>query len=547
MVMDRRRFLQTGAVRVAGVGVGLAACAKHPGAAGVSAGTNPFGHGVASGDPLSDRIILWTRVSPDSRRPFERIQVDWWIAADRLGLKIVGRGRTEASSDRDYTVKVDAEGLQAGSEYYFGFSTRDGASPVGRTRTLPVASVRHVRMAVTSCANYPQGFFNVYAAIAARDDLEVVLQLGDYLYEYENGGYGDGAALGRILDPDHEAVSLEDYRRRHAIYKSDPDLQAAHGRHPWITVWDDHEIANNARRDGAENHDESEGEWSKRKLSAIRAYYEWMPIRELPTQLFRQFRFGALADLVMLDTRLHGRDDQPPLGDHEAASLSSRSLLGEDQTRWLLDSLSASQAAGVVWRIIGQQVVFAPFTDGESFFNPDSWDGYRDNRRLVLDHLAQESIDNVVFLTGDLHSAWAMEVPPPLSSNRDYDSERGRGSQAVEFVTPAVSSPPLGRSPRAKKLFEEIGNRISHGKYMNLDENGFVILDLTHERARAEFIYVDTVLERSQATHLGPTLQTPSGTNQLLLTKDSSSWTSSSSSMTSRAGMAARQADTTDS
>ncbi|MFP6655221.1 MAG: alkaline phosphatase D family protein [Myxococcota bacterium] len=555
MVMDRRRFLRTGVVHAAGVGVGLSACAKHPGAAGVSAGENPFQHGVASGDPLSDRIILWTRVSPLStpfappllNRAFESIRVDWWIARDRLGQEVVGRGRTEANSARDYTIKVDAEGLEPGSEYYFGFSTRDGESPVGRTRTLPVATTPHLRMAVTSCANFPMGFFNVYRAIAARDDLEVVLHLGDYLYEYGDGQYGDGATLGRMLDPIHEIITLEDYRRRHANYKSDLDLQAAHARHPWITVWDDHEIANNASRDGAENHDESEGEWQNRKLSAIRAYYEWMPIRELPTQLFRRFRFGTLADLIMLDTRLHGRDEAAGYDDHEAASVPSRSLLGEDQTRWLLDSLSESKSSGTAWRIIGQQVVFAPFTDGVSFFNPDSWDGYRENRRLLLDHLAQEEIDNVVFLTGDLHSAWAMEVPPPMTSDRVYDPVSGAGSQAVEFVTPAVSSPPLGHSPRARKIFEEIGDRIPHGKYMNLDENGFVILDLTHERARAEFVYVDTTLEPSSATHPGPTLQTLSGTNQLLSTKDFSSRTRSSSSMTSLAGMAGRQRDTTDS
>ena len=533
--MDRRGFLRAGATGAALIGVGLTACAKHPGAGGVRAGENAFQHGVASGDPLSDRVILWTRVSPLESRPLEPIRTQWWIARDELGQEIVASGLVDASSDRDYTVKIDANGLEPGAEYFFGFSTEGSRSPVGRTRTLPVASVEHVRIAFTSCANYPMGFFNAYAAIAARDDFDVVLHLGDYIYEYGNLEYGDGTALGRIPDPNHEIVSLEDYRRRHANYKADPDLQAAHARHPWITVWDDHETADNSRRDGALNHNEhenenknesegqSEGDWQERKLSAIRAYYEWMPIRELPTQLFRSFRFGTLADLVMLDTRLHGRDEQVERGDHEAARDPKRSLLGEDQTGWLLDFLSESKASGATWRIVGQQVVFAPLTDGTTFFNPDSWDGYRENRKLVLDHLAKESIDNVVFLTGDVHSSWALDVPPPVDSGRVYDAESGSGSQAVELVTPAVSSFAPGRTPAAREHFDELEARISHLKYMNIDDNGFVILDLTPERARAEFIFVDSISQRSPATHPGPTLQALEGTNHLQPTNDASS------------------------
>lgn len=519
MTIDRREFLKAGAAQAALVGLvaaGITGCRKHPGADGVPNGSNPFQHGVASGDPLSDRVILWTRVSPYMSRLGEPIRTDWWIARDRLGLEVVDSGRIDALPERDFTIKLDPDGLEPGTDYYYGFMTQTGLSPIGRTRTLPVDPVEHVRMAFTSCANYPNGYFNAYACIAVRDDLDVVLHLGDYIYEYANTEYGDGSSLGRIPDPVHETLGLEDYRRRHATYKSDPDLQAAHARHPWITIWDDHEIANNARKDGAKNHDPSEGDWQTRKLAAIRAYYEWMPIRELPTGLFRSFHFGGLADLILLDTRLHGRDEQTPPRDHAAARDPSRTLLGEDQTGWLLDLLSESNRAGAIWRVIGQQVVVAPFTNGESVFNPDSWDGYRENRRQVLDHLEREQIDNVVFLTGDIHSAWGFDIPPPLDSGGSYDPETGAGSRAVEFITPAVSSPAVGTFADGSELLQGMEERLPHLRYKNLDDHGFVILDLTRERARAEFVFTGPLDQRSLDTHRGPVLETLSGANHLM-------------------------------
>jgi alkaline phosphatase D len=515
MAIDRRAFLKASAAQAALAGVGLTGCMKHPGAPGVPIGTNPFQHGVASGDPLSDRVILWTRVSPLQNRLRESIRTDWWISRDPLGLDVVAGGRTEALPERDFTIKLDPAGLEPGTDYYYGFMTRTGLSPTGRTRTLPIDSVDHVRIAFASCANYPNGYFNAYACIADRDDIDVVLHLGDYLYEYANAEYGDGTELDRIPDPIHETIDLEDYRRRHATYKSDPDLQAGHARHPWITIWDDHEVADNARKDGAHNHDSSEGDWQNRKLAAIRAYYEWMPIRELPTGLFRSFRFGDLADLVLLDTRLHGRDEQTTPRDQQAARDPSRTLLGVDQTGWLLDLLSESKARGARWRVVGQQVVVAPFTDGESVFNPDSWDGYRENRRQVLEHLEREEIDNVVFLTGDVHSSWGFDIPPPLGAGQTYDPETGAGSRAVEFVAPAVSSPAAGTFASRSKLLSGIEQRLPHLRYMNLDDHGFVILDLTPARARAEFVYTGPPSERSRRPRCGAILETLSGANHL--------------------------------
>lgn len=520
MAIGRRDFLKASAAQAALLGVGLVGCAKHPGAAGIAEGENPFRHGVASGDPLSDRVILWTRVSPSTRRLSEPIRTDWWISRDPLGLEVVAGGRVEALPERDFTIKIDAVGLDPGTTYHYGFMTQTGLSPIGRTRTLPRDTVEHIRIAFASCANYPNGYFNAYACIAERDDLDVVLHLGDYIYEYGNGEYGDGTSLDRIPDPIHEILDLEDYRRRHAIYKTDPDLQAAHARHPWIVIWDDHEFADNARKDGASNHDPSEGDWSTRKLSAIRAYYEWMPIRELPTGLFRSFRFGRLADLILLDTRVHGRDEQTSSRDYVAARDPARTLLGDDQTLWLLDRLSESKRAGTRWRVIGQQVVVSPFTNGETVFNPDSWDGYRENRRQLLDHLVQQEIGNVVFLTGDVHSAWGFDIPSPLGSGVGsgavYDPETGAGSCAVEFITPAVSSPAAGTFADRSKLLKGIEDRLSHLRYKNFDDHGFVILDLTADRARAEFIFTGPLDQRSTQTHPGPILETNSGANHLV-------------------------------
>ncbi len=515
MAIDRRGFLKTSAAQAAVLGLGAAGPnTRHPGAAPVLRGANPFLHGVASGDPLADRVILWTRVSPYDDRIGEPIETHWWIARDSLGLEVVAGGSVVASPATDYTVKVDASGLEPGSDYYYGFLTQTGLSPIGRTRTLPRDDVEHVRMAFASCANLPAGFFNGYACMAERDDIDVVLHLGDYLYEYGNGEYGDGTSLGRIPDPIHETLTLEDYRRRHASYKADPDLQAAHARHPWITIWDDHETANNSHPGGAENHDPSlEGDWQIRKLAGIRAYHEWMPIRELPTGLYRSFRFGELVDLVMLDTRLHGRDPEVVPMDNVAASDPSRTLLGEDQKDWLFDELSNSQRAGSAWRVIGQQIMVSPVSFGGVGFNPDSWNGYRATRMRVLDHLENEGIDNVVFLTGDVHSSWVFDVPAPSGSEKDYDRTTGAGSRAVEFVTPAVSSPPLAAAESWRTREQEILDRTPHLKYANFSEQGFAILDLRRERVRAEYIFTGSAKTKSRRSRCAAVFEARSGTN----------------------------------
>lgn len=288
-----------------------AACA--PTRATAYDGKAVFAHGVASGDPGTDRLIIWTRITPSSAGP---VPVRWVVATDRKLRRVVASGEVMTDEARDFTVKVDAEGLKPGRRYHYGFVVGKERSPVGVAKTLPEGRIDQVRFAVASCSNYPFGFFNGYRAIAEAEGVDAVLHLGDYLYEYGPDGYGGdvGAKLGRASQPAHEIVTLADYRARHAQYKSDPDLQAAHAAAPWITVWDDHETTNDSWQKGAQNHQPNEGDWETRKRAALQAYYEWMPIRDpvagRPSEAInRSFQFGDLVTLLMLETRLLARSE----------------------------------------------------------------------------------------------------------------------------------------------------------------------------------------------------------------------------------------------
>lgn len=278
-----------------------------------ASGAAHFSHGVASGDPLQDRVILWTRVLPGDGE-HRQVLVRWQVAEDAEFTSVVSHGETQTSQSQDYTVKVDATGLKPKQHYYYRFLVEGLSSPIGRTLTLPQGSVDRFKMAVVSCSNYPQGYFNAYKHIA-QTDVDIVLHLGDYIYEYPEGGYANDYArqtLGRHVEPAHETIALEDYRMRYGLYRSDADLQAIHARHPFICIWDDHELSNNTWQDGAENHSETEGDFYQRMHDARQAYYEWLPIRAgiggAQGSIYRRFQVGDLADLIMLDTRLHGRD-----------------------------------------------------------------------------------------------------------------------------------------------------------------------------------------------------------------------------------------------
>jgi alkaline phosphatase D len=477
-------------------------------------GRGVFRHGVASGDPLADRVIVWTRVTTDRR---DGVDVGWTVATDAALTRVVASGRGRTGAARDYTVKVDVTGLTPATTYYYRFDAEGARSAVGRTRTLPGGDASRLRLGVVSCSNYPQGYFNAYAALAARADLDVVLHLGDYLYEYANGGYGDGTKYGRAPSPDKEITALADYRERHAQYKADPDSQAVHRQHPFIVVWDDHEFTNNTFWDGAQNHnpDRGEGEWASRRGAAVQAYFEWMPIREdvqsRRPRIYRSFRFGTLADLILLDTRLIGRDEQARRGHVDAVEAPGRSLLGLAQEAWLHGELIESKRAGARWQILGQQVMFAPqVIPGGPTSNTDSWDGYRAGRERVFDMIEEAKVDSVAVLTGDVHSNWVYDLPRrPFYG---YDPGTGRGSLGVEIVGTSVSSPSgLGSGPEGEQQLESTRAARPHLHYVDGRYRGYVVVDITRERLHADFYAMRTIETRSTDQRFVTAFAAPAG------------------------------------
>ena len=458
-----------------------------------------FLHGVASGDPLADRVILWTRISgsPASGRP----RVRWDIATDPDFRRVVRRGEARTDAGRDFTVKVDAAGLEPATSYFYRFRANGEESVIGRTRTLPARGGTRLRIACASCSNLPAGFFNAYRGIADRHDLDAVVHLGDYIYEYPNARYGDGTRVGRIPSPDRELVTLDDYRTRHAQYKTDPDLQEGHRQHPWITVWDDHEITNNTWRDGAANHnpDQGEGAWEARRAAAVRAYSDWMPIRSsggvAEARIYRTFRFGSLADLIMLDTRLVGRDQQAPRDRREQIEDPARSLLGRRQEAWLFDELRTSRKREARWQLLGQQVMFAPNTPwGRPPGNADAWDGYRPARNRIIDHLETTGMKTAVVLTGDVHSSWAYDIAKNPWEN--YDPSTGRGTTAVELVTPSVTSPSGWNAENAEARRAQLLKARPHLKWVEGLTHGYVVLTVAREAVQADWFAVPTIAER---------------------------------------------------
>lgn len=507
--IPRRLFLATGAA--------AAALPLFPGRRleAAQSGADPaFGHGVASGDPLADRVMLWTRVTVSGG---DTAMVRWVVARDPKLAQVVARGEGQTGAWRDFTVKVDVGGLRPGTTYYYRFETGSGRSAIGRTRTLPAAGVSRLRFGVVSCSNYPFGYFNAYAALARRADLDAILHLGDYIYEYPNAQFGDGTAIGRIPAPNKEILALTDYRMRHAQYKADPDSQAVHRQHPFIVVWDDHELANNTWSGGAQNHnpEKGEGDWFVRRNAAVQAFFEWMPIREdaaaLSPLIYRTHRFGDLADLVMLDTRLVGRDQQVARDDVAAVESLDRSLLGRAQEDWLRGELTESKRAGTRWQILGQQVMFAPQTaPGKPSFNADSWDGYRASRDRVLDMVSQSKIDSFAVLTGDVHSSWVYDLPRRPYDG--YDPATGRGSLGLEFaVTSVTSHSALGSGPEGAQQLAGLRERMPHLHYVDGRYRGYYILDLTRERLQADYFAMKTVLDRTPEERFVKGFAAPAG------------------------------------
>lgn len=481
-------------------------------------GAAPFVHGIASGDPLHDRVILWTRITNDGSISATSIPVGYVIATDPELKNIVASGRALATSESDFTVKVDPKLPQPNTTYYYAFEALGYASPIGRTRTipnadLPASEVDRVRLAVVSCSNYGYGYFNGYADIAKQADISAVLHLGDYIYEYPEGFYRDQSLIEeRPIDPKNEIISLEDYRRRYACYRTDIDLQECHRQHPFIAVWDDHEIADNSWKGGARFHTDSKGSYIERKMSAVRAYHEWMPIRddssnELDSQLriYRRFEFGKLFDLNMLDTRIFGREKL----DAAASNEPERQLLGLEQENWLYLNMLEGKRRDATWQILGQQVILAPFKSASATNSGDIWNGYASARDRLLNFIEDNNIDNTVVLTGDYHASFAFDVCKNPFDASSYNPNTGAGSLAVEFVCPALTSlafPENNNGPEANP----------HHKFNNQTDHGYMLLDITEQACQCDWYYTDTLTERDDSTRFAKGLYTQTRTNHLV-------------------------------
>ncbi len=480
----------------------------------LDASLKPFYHGVASGDPGAESVVIWTRVTPDYHR---KVKVDWEVATDSNMETVVASGRFETDSLRDYTVKVLPEGLEPGRRYYYRFEALGGSSPIGRTATLPRGSVDSIQLAFASCSNYQFGYFNAYDRIADNEDIFAVLHLGDYIYEYEAGRYGDSTTQ-RFHIPEREIQSLQDYRERYAQYRTDEGLRRAHQMHPFITIWDDHELSNNAYRTGAENHQpEEEGAWEVRKRAAIQAYFEWLPIRdEYQPPLYRSFELGDLADLMMLEGRLQ-RSPQVESTQDSAYASAERTMLGEEQLSWLSGELKESDAR---WRILGNQVVFSDLNishihKGREKFT-DMWSGYPHEQRELMYFLGRNDINNVLVFTGDFHSSLSAEVTPEPLNPEIYDPAAEKYGVATEFVVQSVNSANYSEyfsddtcRVIERKYLDPAHN--PHVKYANMRDHGYVLLHLTPEEARVEYHYVEEVARKAPGEKPTVTLRVPAG------------------------------------
>ncbi|SDP32329.1 alkaline phosphatase D [Klenkia soli] len=532
--LTRRAVLQGGAIGAAVLALGSLSTEQARAAVADQARSGVFGFGVASGDPTATEVLLWTRVTPTPQAvPGSGLgpasQVRWEVAADPAFRRVVQRGTVRIDAARDHTVKVVVPRLTPYTRYWYRFTCRGATSPVGRTQTSPDEPGRThaLRLAFVSCSNFTGGYFTAYRGLAARDDLDAVLHLGDYLYEYGNAEdrYGPAELAGtRDHQPATEMVSLPDYRLRHALYKTDPDLQAAHQQHPWITIFDDHEVTNDAYATGAENHEaqddpdtsytgpgepagvRAEGDFLARRAVAYQAYLEWMPIREpgwqpaphRGTQFFRRFSFGDLADLSIVETR-QNRSQQVPttVGGQVNPALADpgRHLPEPEQLRWLTDGITRSRKP---WHLVGNQTVLTRLFAvprvgvlGGQVYNADQWDGYQADQATLIAAMGRGGTDPVV-LTGDIHSSWANDLPPAFDVAR-YTA--APSSVGVEFVCPSVTSngfkESLGNSAAAAvaatTAFQAANPWI---RYLEGIGHGFAVLDVTPDRVQTDFWFI---------------------------------------------------------
>lgn len=490
-----------------------------------------FAHGVASGDPGHESVVLWTRVTIDA----DAETVRWAIAEDPEFRAVVGEGEAVASAERDHTVKVIADGLAPGKTYYYRFVLGEATSRLGRTRTLPTGQVERLGIALAACSNYAFGHFHAYDAMARDEAIDVVLHTGDYIYEYGDGEWGDDTAevIGRPHDPPREIVTLDDYRRRHAQYKSDAGAKAMHAAHPFVAFWDDHETTNNPWKGGAGNHQPAtEGDWAARRDASMRAYFEWMPIRdpapgEPRHRYWRTYAFGDLASLITLETRHTGRDQQPAYPDfdnirtredrdryvREVLGDPSRRMLSTEVEEHVRTSLEASIAQGQTWRLIGTASPMArlllpdfvaagipedAFPPAAEYMIPngrwnlpwysDTWDGYPVAREAFYQLARDAGARDLLVVTGDTHNFFASEL-------RDEAGE----AMGVEIGATGISSPGEFRDAGfAPEIVERIDAIFAQGmnevRWTESVHNGYVRIVLTHDAADVTFVGVDTVL-----------------------------------------------------
>ena len=460
----------------------------------------PFYHGVASGDPLSDRVIIWTRITPVDFG--SALTVSYQVATDNQFNNVIASGNYTTDSTKDFTVKIDVTGLNPNTFYYYEFEHNGAYSLVGRTKTLPIGAVDNMRLAVVSCASLESGYFNAYEAIANRNDVDAVLMLGDYIYEYESQGFSPNANVDRTWTPTVEITELNDYRLRYNSYRLDYALRKLHQNFPWICIWDDHETANDSYPGGADNHQVNEGPWAQRMSAGKRAYFEWIPIRPKAQgnqEIFRTFELGDLAKIIMLDTRLEGRDQQVASND-PVINDTTRSILGPSQFNWFKNELSTTTQP---WKIIGNQVMIGAVEIFGTPVNTDSWDGYPAERQKLFDHLSSNNIDNMVVLTGDIHTSWAVNLT------------NGNAQVGVEMVTPSVTSPGL---PINLSALITVQN--THIKYVELTKKGFILVDITPQKVQGDWYNVLTIDQIDASVSCVKSYVSNLGNNSLVLAND---------------------------
>ncbi|KAL1960530.1 hypothetical protein VTO42DRAFT_7109 [Malbranchea cinnamomea] len=499
-----------------------------------------FTHGVASGDPYANSVILWTRVAPSMEaddsdvtvtgdvplynhetQPYidaspHPICVEYRVFKDEKRKRVVHRGKAYTTSDIDFTVKVEATGLKPFTTYWYQFNIcgTDIVSPLGRTKTSPAPRDRtkDIKFAVFSCSNYPNGYFNAYGNVVRKDIVDYVLHLGDYTYEYKNGKLGVDE---RAHNPEREIFTLYDYRTRIGQYRTDPDLAQSHQQFAWIPIWDDHEIANNGYRDGFSGLNNTEESFlndgpqvstDQRKMNAVRAYFEWMPIRQVDMndglRIWRSFKMGDLLDLIMLDTRHYDRSITGLGWNNNYIGLieddASRTLMGARQENWFYNSLSESAKRGAKWRIVGNQIRFARLEriiNGQLRVSRDSWEAYRANQNRTLKHLHDNKISNTILLAGDTHVNWVSDIP--WMGKYPYDPETGEGSLAVEFAGTAVSSSGFGGTIESA---EAEARTYSNNPELHWNEGyyrGYYELHVHRDEVEAKFYGCPTVASRN--------------------------------------------------